>query len=144
MLALYRCGRQADALGGLPERQAVLVEQLGIEPSPPLRELEQAILRQDPALELAAARGAGPLAVSRRARRVRARVAARARGAARATTCEGSWCSPDWSTSAWTWPCERCSAQAARAAAGGRDRRTRGGVHVQQPGRRRRPDGGRA
>ena len=55
MLALYRCGRQADALGVYRSARAVLVEQLGIEPSPPLRELEQAILRQDPTLELTAA-----------------------------------------------------------------------------------------
>jgi DNA-binding SARP family transcriptional activator len=53
MLALYRCGRQADALGVYQSIRRALVEQLGIEPSPPLRELEQAILRQDPALELA-------------------------------------------------------------------------------------------
>ena len=55
MLALYRCGRQADALAAYQSTRRALVEQLGIEPSPPLRELEQAILRQDPALELAAA-----------------------------------------------------------------------------------------
>ena len=54
MLALYRCGRQADALGVYRSARAVLVEQLGIEPSPPLRELEQAILRQDPTVELTA------------------------------------------------------------------------------------------
>ena len=53
MLAMYRCGRQADALAAYQSARGVLVEQLGIEPSPPLRELEQAILRQDPALELA-------------------------------------------------------------------------------------------
>jgi DNA-binding SARP family transcriptional activator len=55
MLALYRCGRQADALAAYQDARRALVEQLGIEPSPPLRELEQAILRQDPSLELAAA-----------------------------------------------------------------------------------------
>jgi DNA-binding SARP family transcriptional activator len=55
MLALYRCGRQADALAVYQSTRRALVEQLGIEPSPPLRELEQAILRQDAALELAAA-----------------------------------------------------------------------------------------
>jgi DNA-binding SARP family transcriptional activator len=55
MLALYRCGRQADALAAYQRTRHALVEQLGIEPSPPLRELEQAILRQDPALDLTSA-----------------------------------------------------------------------------------------
>jgi DNA-binding SARP family transcriptional activator len=55
MLALYRCGRQADALAAYQTARLVLVDGLGIEPSPPLRELEQAILRQDAALELAQA-----------------------------------------------------------------------------------------
>jgi DNA-binding SARP family transcriptional activator len=55
MLALYRCGRQADALAAYQSARRALVEQLGIEPSPPLRELEQAILRQDPVLHIAVA-----------------------------------------------------------------------------------------
>jgi len=50
MLALYRSGRQAEALDAYQETRRFLVEELGIEPSPPLRELQQAILRQDPAL----------------------------------------------------------------------------------------------
>ena len=54
MLGLYRCGRQADALAVYQSTRRVLVEELGIEPSPPLRELEQAILRQDRSLDLAA------------------------------------------------------------------------------------------
>jgi DNA-binding SARP family transcriptional activator len=50
ILALYRSGRQAEALETYRETRRVLVEELGIEPSPELRELEQAILRQDPLL----------------------------------------------------------------------------------------------
>src|SRR5436190_18194095 len=50
MLALYRAGRQAEALAAYQDLRNVLVEQLGIEPSRSLRELEQAILRQDPEL----------------------------------------------------------------------------------------------
>jgi DNA-binding SARP family transcriptional activator len=50
IVALYRSGRQAEALEVYRETRRVLVEELGIEPSPALRELEQAILRQDIAL----------------------------------------------------------------------------------------------
>ena len=51
MLALYRSGRQADALELYRRTRETLIEELGIEPSPELQELEQAILRQDPSLE---------------------------------------------------------------------------------------------
>ena len=51
MLALYRSGRQTEALEAYRHARQVLVEELGIEPSPALRELEKAILAQDPALE---------------------------------------------------------------------------------------------
>jgi DNA-binding SARP family transcriptional activator/uncharacterized protein HemY len=50
MLALYRSGRQADALAAYQQLRAILVEELGIEPSSELRELHQRILTQDPAL----------------------------------------------------------------------------------------------
>jgi DNA-binding SARP family transcriptional activator len=50
MLALYRAGRQAEALDAYQAARRVLDEELGLEPGPPLRELEQAILQQDPAL----------------------------------------------------------------------------------------------
>jgi DNA-binding SARP family transcriptional activator/ABC-type transport system substrate-binding protein len=52
MLALYRSGRQAEALRVYADTRRRLVDELGIEPSPQLRELEQAILRQDPSLDL--------------------------------------------------------------------------------------------
>jgi hypothetical protein len=51
MMALYRSGRQADALAAYRTGRACLVDQLGVEPGPALRELERAILRQDVALE---------------------------------------------------------------------------------------------
>lgn len=48
MLALYRSGRQAEALAAYRTGRRAFVEELGIEPSRALQELEQAILRQDP------------------------------------------------------------------------------------------------
>jgi DNA-binding SARP family transcriptional activator len=54
MLALYRCDRQADALQAYQDARKILVEELGIEPGRRLRELEMAILAQDPALGLPA------------------------------------------------------------------------------------------
>jgi DNA-binding SARP family transcriptional activator/tetratricopeptide (TPR) repeat protein len=54
MLALYRTGRQAEALEVYRTTRAFLLDELGLEPGVRLRELEQAILRQDPALDLPA------------------------------------------------------------------------------------------
>ena len=51
MLALYRSGRQAEALEAYRQARATLVEQIGIEPGPDLRRLHEAILRQDPSLD---------------------------------------------------------------------------------------------
>jgi DNA-binding SARP family transcriptional activator len=57
MLGLYRCGRQAEALDAYQQARHMLVEKLAIEPSAALRQLEQAILQQDPALSAPATRG---------------------------------------------------------------------------------------
>jgi DNA-binding SARP family transcriptional activator/ABC-type transport system substrate-binding protein len=56
MLALYRSGRQAEALSVYAETRRRLSEELGLEPSQTLRELEHAILRQDPSLDFVNAR----------------------------------------------------------------------------------------
>jgi DNA-binding SARP family transcriptional activator len=61
MLALYRSGRQADALEEYRRTRETLVDELGIEPSEELQELQRAILRHDPELE---ARRARPAAVA--------------------------------------------------------------------------------
>ncbi len=69
MLALYRSGRQADALDTYRQTREALVEELGIEPGRELRELQQAILNQDSSLEAPAAldaRGDGGDASRRR------------------------------------------------------------------------------
>jgi DNA-binding SARP family transcriptional activator/class 3 adenylate cyclase len=52
MLALYRCGRQADALNTYSHVRAALVENLGLEPGRGLQQLQQAILTQDPSLSM--------------------------------------------------------------------------------------------
>jgi WD40 repeat protein/DNA-binding SARP family transcriptional activator len=51
MLALYRSGRQAEALEAYRDARTALVEAIGVEPGPELRHLHQAILRQDRRLE---------------------------------------------------------------------------------------------
>ena len=53
MLALYRSGRQAEALRAFQRFRGLLVEELGVEPSVELAELEQRMLAQDPALRRA-------------------------------------------------------------------------------------------
>jgi predicted ATPase/DNA-binding SARP family transcriptional activator len=54
MLALYRSGRQAESLDAYQAARRALLDDLGIEPGPALQELERAILRQDPSLQLEA------------------------------------------------------------------------------------------
>jgi DNA-binding SARP family transcriptional activator/WD40 repeat protein len=60
VLALYRSGRQGDALAALQRARRVLATELGTDPGPRLRALESAVLAQDPALELPAVHD-GPL-----------------------------------------------------------------------------------
>ncbi len=57
MLALYRAGRQAEALRAYTEARDRLVDELGIDPGPALRELEARILAQDPSLAAAGPAG---------------------------------------------------------------------------------------
>ncbi len=52
-VALYRAGRQAEALAAIRRVRAILRDDLGLDPGPPLLALERAILQQDPALTLA-------------------------------------------------------------------------------------------
>jgi DNA-binding SARP family transcriptional activator len=64
MVALYRCGRQAEALRAYAGLRETLVEQLGIDPNPALGRLQAAILRQEPELDWPGpSKGPAPLAV---------------------------------------------------------------------------------
>src|SRR4051812_40034347 len=63
MTALYRAGRQADALDAYRRARRTLVEELGLEPSRELQRLESAILAHDPSLDRPAAAGA-PVALA--------------------------------------------------------------------------------
>ena len=63
MLALYRSGRQADALAAYRAARETLVESLGIEPGEELQALERSVLEQDPALAAPVPSGAEPASV---------------------------------------------------------------------------------
>jgi YVTN family beta-propeller protein len=71
MLALYRSGRQSEALAVFRETRRVLVDELGVEPGPALRARHEAILHQDPALDASAS--VEPSAVGGQRKRRRAR-----------------------------------------------------------------------
>jgi YVTN family beta-propeller protein len=79
MLALYRAGRQTDALDAFQTARTILVRELGLEPSPELHELQRRILQHDPAL---AAPHRFPLARGSRRRRALVLAAALAVGVA--------------------------------------------------------------
>jgi class 3 adenylate cyclase len=66
MLALYRSGRQADALEAYRQARETLVEELGLEPSSELQQLEQAILRHDPSVDLERPKAKAPREAERR------------------------------------------------------------------------------
>jgi DNA-binding SARP family transcriptional activator/ABC-type transport system substrate-binding protein len=70
MLALYRCGRQADALEAYRSGRRRLHDELGIEPTPELRRLEQQILRHDPEVSAPPARRSSPARPLGRPRRL--------------------------------------------------------------------------
>jgi hypothetical protein len=131
MRTLYACGRQAEALEAYRDARSMLVDELGIEPSPELQELERAILRHDSSL------AASPeVPVRHRAIVVvrpgggEPRRTARGRRAARAPAPSASSSSRGCSVTATIWRARDVAPR--RAARGGRRARARlpgRGVH---------------
>ena len=125
MLALYRSGRQADALDVYRDARTTLVEELGLEPGRELEKLERAILTHDPALERPgepqAPRAPGVF-VGRGAelRTVLVRSRTRVTGAAACCCCRANPGSgrPGWRTRWWRMRAIRASTR--RAAGAGR------------------------
>ena len=66
MVALYRAGRQPEALEVFRATRSALVEAFGLEPTPALKELEARVLRQDPALDGPSPARAAPAREDRR------------------------------------------------------------------------------
>jgi DNA-binding SARP family transcriptional activator len=65
MLALYRCGRQAEALGRFEQIRRYLATELGADPGPQLRALHEQILRGGPSLDFTPVPLPGPVCLSR-------------------------------------------------------------------------------
>ena len=99
MLALYRSGRQAEALDAFRSARQHLVGELGLEPGPELRELQQAILRQEAELEL----DGEALRRGRSWRPPAGRPRARGDGAG-----PGAWLRWRWSSSGPRWSYRLC------------------------------------
>jgi DNA-binding SARP family transcriptional activator len=130
MLALYRSERQADALQAYQDARTTLVKELGIEPGERLRELERAILAQDPALGL---RAATPVAALARAREAIGRHAWGEAYDLLATADAAAELSPEdlellAAAAFWSGPTQRCVDAHARAYSGYMDEHDRRGA----------------